>query len=69
MMVARELTKKFEESPAGTAASLLAAHGDRPWKGEIAVVIHPAPRDFEAPAPPGEPAGSGADEPAADALT
>ena len=49
VMVARELTKKFEESPAGTAAALLAAHGDRPWKGEIAVVIHPAPKHFTPP--------------------
>ena len=56
VMVARELTKKFEESPAGTAAALLAAHGDRPWKGEIAVVIHPAPKHFTPP-----PAAGGAD--------
>ena len=50
-------------------ASLLAAHGDRPWKGEIAVVIHPAPRGFEAPGPQDEPDDSVCDEPAADALT
>ena len=59
VMVARELTKKFEESPAGTAATLLATHGDRPWKGEIAVVIHPAPKHFTPPLAGDEGAGEG----------
>jgi 16S rRNA (cytidine1402-2'-O)-methyltransferase len=41
--LARELTKKFEEFRFGTAAELLAQAEQRPLKGELVVLIGPAP--------------------------
>ena len=39
VVLARELTKKFEEFRRGTAAELLAATKGRVWKGELTVLI------------------------------
>lgn len=39
VVLARELTKKFEEFRRGTAAELLAATRGRTWKGELTVLI------------------------------
>jgi 16S rRNA (cytidine1402-2'-O)-methyltransferase len=41
VVLARELTKKFEEFLRGTAGELLAAAQQRPLKGEVVVVIGP----------------------------
>jgi len=38
----RELTKQHEEHLHGTAGELLAAHGDRKWRGELTVAIQAA---------------------------
>ncbi|MBX2856903.1 MAG: 16S rRNA (cytidine(1402)-2'-O)-methyltransferase [Rhodobacteraceae bacterium] len=46
--IARELTKRFEEVRQGSLAELVQSVADRPPKGEIVVVIGPAP-------PPGPP--------------
>ncbi len=40
-VVARELTKRFEESVAGTLSELAARYADAPPKGEIVIVIAP----------------------------
>ena len=53
--VARELTKVFEETRAGTLAELAGYYGDAPARGEVTVVVagtgrDPAPRS-EAPGP------------------
>ncbi len=39
VVLARELTKKFEEFVAGTAAELLELAGKRSWKGEFVVLV------------------------------
>ncbi len=39
VVVVREATKRFEECLRGTAGEMVAAHGDRKWKGELTVVI------------------------------
>jgi 16S rRNA (cytidine1402-2'-O)-methyltransferase len=39
VVLARELTKKFEEYLRGTPAQLLAAAGQRAWKGEFVVLV------------------------------
>lgn len=39
VVLARELTKKFEEFRRGTAAELLAATRGRTWKGELTVLV------------------------------
>ena len=41
VVVARELTKKFEEFLRGTPAGLIEAIGERSLKGEIVVMIGP----------------------------
>ena len=46
--VAREISKKFEETVTGTLAELSARYADAPPKGEIVVVIGP-PREAKAP--------------------
>ncbi|MEI7435288.1 MAG: 16S rRNA (cytidine(1402)-2'-O)-methyltransferase [bacterium] len=43
IMVGRELTKKFEEARVGTAGALLEHYRPRTIKGEIVVVLAPAP--------------------------
>ncbi len=43
IVLARELTKKFEEFVRGTAASLIEQAARRPWKGEIVVLVEPGP--------------------------
>ncbi|WP_205700606.1 16S rRNA (cytidine(1402)-2'-O)-methyltransferase [Croceicoccus sediminis] len=43
--VARELTKKFEECRAGTAAQLAEHYGQTPAKGEIVLMIGPPDED------------------------
>jgi 16S rRNA (cytidine1402-2'-O)-methyltransferase len=50
--VAREITKKFEETVTGTLADLAARYADSPPRGEIVIVV----------APPGEKAAAGAAE-------
>ncbi len=42
VVVARELTKRFEEMLRGTPAELLTATGGRSWKGEIVVLLEGA---------------------------
>jgi 16S rRNA (cytidine1402-2'-O)-methyltransferase len=42
VVVARELTKRFEEYLRGTPAELEASTRDRSWKGEVTVLIAPA---------------------------
>ena len=60
VFVARELTKKFEESLAGTPADIRASFAKRGVKGELVVIV--APGDGrEAVAPP--PSGGDEDEP------
>ena len=52
VVLARELTKKFEEYLRGTPAELLASIQQRHLKGEFVVLIAPptpAPRDQTAP--------------------
>lgn len=39
VVVARELTKRFEEHLRGTAAELIVATREKSWKGEVTVVI------------------------------
>lgn len=39
VVLIREATKLYEERLRGTAAELLAAYGDRAWKGEFTVVV------------------------------
>ena len=41
VVLARELTKKFEEFLRGTPSQLLAAAGKRSWKGEFVVLVAP----------------------------
>lgn len=41
LVIARELTKKFEEFLRGTAAELKARTANRSWKGEVTVLIGP----------------------------
>jgi 16S rRNA (cytidine1402-2'-O)-methyltransferase len=41
VVLARELTKKFEEYLRGTAAELLDRAGNRTWKGEFVVLVGP----------------------------
>lgn len=48
LVVARELTKKFEEWQRGTAATLLEAWTTRPRKGEFVVLIAPAQQELGA---------------------
>ena len=48
LFVGRELTKHFEEHLAGTPAEIRAAFGTRSVKGELVVVIAPAPRGARA---------------------
>ncbi len=43
LVLARELTKKFEEYLRGTATDLLARAEQRPWRGEFVVLVAPAP--------------------------
>ena len=43
VVLARELTKKFEEFLRGTAADLRRRFSGRSWKGEFVVLIGPAP--------------------------
>lgn len=50
--VAREISKRFEETVTGTLSDLAARYSDAPPKGEIVVVI----------APPGDPEPAGEDE-------
>ncbi len=45
VVVARELTKKFEEFLRGTPAELVAQIGERSLKGELVVLIGPAGKD------------------------
>jgi 16S rRNA (cytidine1402-2'-O)-methyltransferase len=45
LAVARELTKKFEEVRRGTAASLIEHWQQTPLKGEIVLLISPAPKE------------------------
>ncbi|HNQ73644.1 MAG TPA: 16S rRNA (cytidine(1402)-2'-O)-methyltransferase [Verrucomicrobiota bacterium] len=47
LVLARELTKKFEEFRRGTAEELLNSSSPRSWKGEFVVLI--APAGFDAP--------------------
>jgi 16S rRNA (cytidine1402-2'-O)-methyltransferase len=42
VVLARELTKKFEEFLRGTPAQLLEAAGKRSWKGEFVALVGPA---------------------------
>jgi len=49
MVLCRELTKKFEECRAGTAAELAASFGEGKPRGEIALVIAPADRRRRSP--------------------
>ena len=42
VVLARELTKRFEEFRRGTPAELLAATRGRTWKGELTVLVAPA---------------------------
>jgi len=51
-VVAREISKRFEETAAGTLAELAGRYADAPPKGEIVIVV----------APPGDAAPAGADE-------
>ena len=44
VVLARELTKKFEEFVRGTPAELLVLAARKPMKGEFVVLIAPAPR-------------------------
>lgn len=53
VVVARELTKRFEEYLRGTPAELMEATRGRSWKGEVTVVISPA-ADGERPPVDGE---------------
>ena len=39
VVLARELTKRFEEVVRGTAAALRSAHRERAWKGEFVVLV------------------------------
>ncbi|MFM1770391.1 MAG: hypothetical protein RJA22_2920 [Verrucomicrobiota bacterium] len=55
VVLARELTKKFEEQLRGTPAELLAAGAQRTWKGEFVVLIAPG-ADSGVPADAPEPA-------------
>ena len=48
MVVAREITKRFEETIHGTAVELAARLKESPVKGEIVVIISP-PETQEAP--------------------
>jgi len=43
VVLAREITKRFEEFLSGTASELLAAFERRPPKGEIVVLVHRGP--------------------------
>jgi 16S rRNA (cytidine1402-2'-O)-methyltransferase len=52
VVLARELTKKFEEFLRGKPADLIAATAKRSLKGEFVVLIGP-PRTTEAAAKPG----------------
>lgn len=45
IVLARELTKKFEEFVRGTAPSLIEQAARRPWKGEIVVLVEPGPTE------------------------
>ena len=45
VVLARELTKKFEEFLRGTPSELLALAGRKPMKGEFVVLIAPAPKE------------------------
>jgi 16S rRNA (cytidine1402-2'-O)-methyltransferase len=49
VVIAREVTKQFEEFRRGTAASLLAGLGPGPVRGEITLVVNPARPSGEAP--------------------
>ena len=62
VVLARELTKKFEEHLRGTPAELLAAAAQRTWKGEFVVLIAPATSLASSPSPE-EGAPSAAPEP------
>jgi len=52
LFVGRELTKKFEEGLAGTAAELLAHYRTRTVKGELTLVIGPSDEPPDADEPP-----------------
>jgi 16S rRNA (cytidine1402-2'-O)-methyltransferase len=56
VVLARELTKKFEEFLRGTPSELLALAPGKSWKGEFVVLVSPAPSRSSArhPAPPSE---------------
>jgi len=61
VVVARELTKRFEEHLRGTAREVVDRTRGRAWKGEVTVVLDGAesvPRECE----PAEGAGEGAEE-------
>ena len=45
VVIARELTKKFEEFLRGTPAELRRRTAQRSWKGEVTVLIGPAPEE------------------------
>lgn len=49
VVIARELTKRFEEMLRGTPADLLTATRGRAWKGELTVLVAPG---LESPADP-----------------
>ena len=53
MMIARELTKQYEELLYGTAAELVAVFTEREPKGEFVLVISTAPPPAAPAAPPG----------------
>lgn len=45
----REATKLYEERLRGSAAELLAAFGEKKWKGELTIAVQPAPPEDAAP--------------------
>ncbi|NOY79396.1 MAG: 16S rRNA (cytidine(1402)-2'-O)-methyltransferase [Kiritimatiellaeota bacterium] len=52
LVIIREATKWHEESLRGTAASLLAQHAGRRWRGECTVVLRVSTAESPAPADP-----------------
>lgn len=55
VVLARELTKRFEEYLAGLPSELVAATRGRSWKGEFVVLIEPGPAGPSAPEEPDGP--------------